>query len=74
LDFIYDALGLPRFDDDFENVVYEDGGEFDARLGVPGLHLVRGKVKFVDRPTVLPPDPGPMVLQPVSAAPETTAG
>ena len=50
------ALRLPAFNHDFENVIYEDGGEFDARLGVPGLHLVSGKVKFVDRPTVLPPD------------------
>jgi len=56
MEFIYDSLALPRFEHDFENVVYEDGGEFDTRLGVPGLHLVRGKVKFVDRPTVLPPD------------------
>ena len=56
IDFIYENLGLPPFRHDFEHVVYEDGGEFDARLGVPGLHLVKGKVKFVDRPTVLPPD------------------
>ena len=41
---------------DFENVTYEDGGEFDARLGIPGLHKVTGKVKFEDRPTILPPD------------------
>lgn len=56
LEFIYDSLKLPWFEHDFEHVVYEDGGEFDTRLGVPGLHLVSGKVKFVDRPTVLPPD------------------
>jgi sulfotransferase len=56
MEYIYDALRLPSFNHDFENVVYEDGGEFDARIGVPGLHLVSGKVKFVDRPTVLPPD------------------
>jgi sulfotransferase len=53
---LYGFLGLPYFEHDFENVVYEDGGEFDTRLGVPGLHLVKGAVRFVDRPTVLPPD------------------
>ena len=53
---IYDWLGLAWFEHDFEHVAYEDGGEFDARLGVPGLHLVKGAVRFVDRPTVLPPD------------------
>ena len=53
---IYDALGLPAFDHDFENVSYEDGGAVDAQLGVPGLHTVTGKVEFVERPTILPPD------------------
>jgi sulfotransferase len=53
---LYDFLGLADFAHDFDNVAYEDGGEFDARLGVPGLHLVKGAVRFVDRPTVLPPD------------------
>jgi sulfotransferase len=53
---IYDALGLPTFDHDFESVNYEDGGGVDAQLGVPGLHTVNGKVEFVERPTILPPD------------------
>jgi sulfotransferase len=53
---IYDALGLPAFDHDFENVSYEDGGAVDAQPGVPGLHTVTGKVEFVERPTILPPD------------------
>jgi sulfotransferase len=53
---IYDALGLPAFDHDFENVSYEDGGTVDAQLGMPGLHTVTGKVEFVERPTILPPD------------------
>jgi sulfotransferase len=53
---IYEWLGLAWFEHDFDNVAYEEGGEFDARLGVPGLHLVKGAVRFVDRPTVLPPD------------------
>jgi hypothetical protein len=33
-----------------------DGGEFDAQLGVPGLHTVTGKVEFRERPTILPPE------------------
>jgi sulfotransferase len=53
---IYDALGLPAFDHDFESVSYDDGGGFDAQLGVPGLHTVAGRVQFVERPTILPPD------------------
>jgi sulfotransferase len=53
---IYEALGLPAFEHDFDNVTYEDGGAFDAQLGVPGLHSVTGKVAFVERPTILPPD------------------
>jgi sulfotransferase len=56
MEFIYDAIALPYFDHDFENVTYQESGEFDVRVGIPGLHLVTGKVHFVDRPTVLPPD------------------
>jgi sulfotransferase len=54
--FLYQALDISYFEHDFENVTYEEGGEFDENLGIPGLHLVTGKVQFVDRPTVLPPD------------------
>jgi sulfotransferase len=56
MEFIYDALSLPYFDHDFENVAYEEAGEFDVRVGIPGLHLVTGSVRFADRPTILPPD------------------
>ncbi len=56
MSFLYDALGFPHFKHDFENVTYEEGGEFDENLGIPGLHLITGKVQFIDRPTVLPPD------------------
>ena len=54
--YVYDMLGLPAFDHDFESVSYEDGGAVDAQLGVPGLHTVTGRVAFVERPTILPPD------------------
>jgi sulfotransferase len=53
---LYQAIGLPAFAHDFENVVYDEGGEVDARLGVPGLHAVKREVSFVERPTILPPD------------------
>ena len=53
---LYAALGHRYFEHDFENVSYEEGGEFDENLGIPGLHLITGKVQFIDRPTVLPPD------------------
>lgn len=56
MDTLYEALGLPPFAHDFENVVYDEGSEFDAQLGVPGLHAVKRKVSFSERPTILPPD------------------
>ncbi len=52
---LYDFLGEPAFAHDFDNVEYE-ADEFDASLGSPGLHTVRRKVAFIDRPTILPPD------------------
>ncbi len=56
LDFIYEALGLPSFEHDFDNVTFAGGDEFDAGLGVPGLHAVARKVDFAPRQTVLPPE------------------
>lgn len=56
LRFLYESLGLPYFEHDFENVTYDGGSEFDANLGVPDLHTVSGKVALVERPTLLPPD------------------
>ena len=51
---IYDFIGQPWFEHDFDNVVY-DADEFDLALGAPGLHTIRRKVEFVARQTVLPP-------------------
>ena len=56
MQFIYEALDVPAFEHDFGNVTYEGGGEFDAQLGVPGLHAVGSQVSFAERPTILPPD------------------
>ncbi len=55
MNLIYDFIGEDRFAHDFDNVEYQ-AEEFDAGLGSPGLHTVRRKVEFIDRPTVLPPD------------------
>jgi len=55
LRLIYDWLGEPWFDHDFEAVDYDEP-EFDRQVGAPGLHAVRRKVTWEARPTVLPPD------------------
>jgi sulfotransferase len=52
---IYDFLGEPTFEHDFGHVDY-DVTEFDKRAGTPGLHAVRGTVKYEPRETLLPPD------------------
>jgi sulfotransferase len=52
---LYQALGEQPFSHDFNDVAYEEEG-FDTRLGMPGLHTVRRRVEFVERPTILPPD------------------
>ncbi len=52
---VYQFTGLPPFDHDFENIAF-DAVEFDARLGTPGLHVVRPQARAEERETVLPPD------------------
>jgi len=52
---LYRLLGQPLFAHDFDNVEYE-AENFDIALGAPGLHTVRRKVEWIERPTVLPPD------------------
>ena len=56
MELIYAKLGLEPFAHDFDNVVYGEGDTFDAELGVPGLHTVGRKVRFSERPTILPPE------------------
>jgi sulfotransferase len=55
LPLVYDFLGEPHFEHDFDKVEY-DAEEFDQQLGAPGLHRVKRQVKFTPRPTVIPPD------------------
>ena len=52
---VYDFIGQPLFEHDFEHVRY-DAPAFDQALGLSGLHKVRPKVAMVTRHTVLPPD------------------
>jgi sulfotransferase len=52
---VYDFIGEPHFEHDFENVEY-DAPEFDLPLGTPGLHKVRPKVELKDRRPIIPPD------------------
>ncbi len=52
---IYQFLGEAEFKHDFGHVGY-DAPEFDAPLGMHGLHKVRTAVSFENRSTILPPD------------------
>ena len=52
---LYKFLGEPWFEHDFEHIEY-DASEFDARVGLPGLHTVKPKVSAPKREPVLPPD------------------
>lgn len=55
LRLVYDFIGEPWFEHDFDNLVY-DAPEFDQALGVSGLHKVQPKVRLQSRRTILPPD------------------
>jgi len=52
---LYQVLGEPSFAHDFDHVAYDEE-TFDQRFGMPGLHAVKRRVEFVERPTILPPD------------------
>lgn len=50
---VYRFLDEPWFEHDFENIAY-NADEFDARVGMPGLHSVRPKIEAVERQPILP--------------------
>lgn len=52
---LYEGLGEPYYPHSFDNVEYSEAG-YDERLGMPGLHTVKKRVEYTERPTVLPPD------------------
>jgi sulfotransferase len=52
---IYEFLGEKPYAHDFNNVQY-DAPDFDAQLGLDGLHRVHPKVEPRARQTILPPD------------------
>ncbi|MET3650679.1 sulfotransferase family protein [Dyella japonica] len=53
---VYDFIGEPWFEHDFENIVFDEGDACDERLGTPGLHTVGRKVRAAPRATILPQD------------------
>lgn len=52
---VYQFLGEPWFEHDFDHIEYH-ADEFDARVGMPGLHAVRPKVASIERQPILPRD------------------
>lgn len=52
---VYDFLGEPVYEHDFEQVEY-DASIFDQHVGTPGLHRVHGPVQAKPRDTLLPPE------------------
>lgn len=52
---LYSELGEKPFEHDLENVTYDEP-DFDAHIGMPGLHTVRQKVEYRERMPCIPPD------------------
>jgi len=55
LDLIYQFLGEPAYEHDFERLEF-DHPDYDAALGIKGMHTVRARVRLEPRTTILPPD------------------
>jgi sulfotransferase len=52
---LYQELSEPWFPHDFNNAVYDEP-DYDALLGMPGLHRVKQKVEYQERQPSIPPD------------------
>src|SRR5262245_15158062 len=52
---LYAELGEAPFAHDFDHVAYDEP-DYDAHLGMPGMHKVREKVEFTKRDSCVPPD------------------
>ena len=53
--YLYSFFDEPFFEHDFDHVEYA-ADAFDLALGAPGMHTVRRKVEWLDRPSILPPE------------------
>jgi sulfotransferase len=52
---LYAVLEEPWFEHDLQHLEYDEP-EYDANLGMPGLHRVRAVVKPDARPPTIPPE------------------
>ncbi len=52
---LYAALGEAPFEHDFDHVEYDEP-DYDAHIGMPGLHKVRARVGMEKRSLVIPPE------------------
>jgi sulfotransferase len=52
---LYSELGEEWYPHDFNHVEY-DAPDYDAHIGMPGLHKVRGKVSLEKQDSAIPPD------------------
>jgi sulfotransferase len=52
---VYQELGEKWYEHDFGNLSYDEP-EYDAHLGMPGMHKVGNKVEYQNRESCIPPD------------------
>jgi|SRR5579872_538563 len=52
---LYQELGEPWHDHDVENIRYDEP-EYDATLGMPGMHKVGTRIEYQNREACIPPD------------------
>lgn len=52
---LYQELGEAWYEHDFENLSYDEP-EYDAHIGMPGMHKVGTKVEHQNREACIPPD------------------
>jgi len=52
---LYATLGEAWYAHDFDHAEYDEP-DYDAHIGMPGLHKVRGKVSLEKRASTIPPD------------------
>jgi sulfotransferase len=52
---LYRELEEPWYEHDFDNISHDEP-EYDAQLGMPGMHKVRAKVQRQNRESCIPPE------------------